>query len=311
MDKCFGGLEMYLSRIRLRPEVEAAQLGHLLKDRSSYGLHRLFWGLLAQGDSSTKEKRSFLFREEIAAEQDGRNSPRSGSGRKGDPVYYVLSESPPANSALFEVYSKAYTPRLSKGERLAFKLRVNPVVSRRTGEKKLNGKPKSSRHDIVMDAQRLWLQQQLDGLGLTAGGPKSAQVRKILDHATDQVVSAWKDTISQGPYADKLATRLGREALLRWAMRTVEAHRILEWWHSQGIRHGFEVATGRTGRPCLEANGYRWHALPEKHRSAGFSSLDLSGEIYVTEEDKFTRMLMTGIGPAKAFGCGLMMIRRV
>lgn len=302
---------MYLSRIRLRPEVEAAQLGHLLKDRSGYGLHRLFWGLLARDDGSTKEKRNFLFREEIAAEQDGRSSPRSGGGRKGDPVYYVLSSSPPANSPLFEVQSKAYNPRLLKGERLAFKLRVNPVVSRRTGEKKPNGKPRTSRHDIVMDAQRLWLQQQLDRLGLAIEGPKSVTIRKILDHATDQVIRTWKDTISQGPYADKLASRLGREALLRWAMRTVEAERVLRWWNRQATRHGFEIATDSSGQPCLEANGYRWHALPEKHRTAGFSSLDLSGEIYVTEVEKFTRVLMTGIGPAKAFGCGLMMIRRI
>ncbi|WP_369600857.1 type I-E CRISPR-associated protein Cas6/Cse3/CasE [Hahella sp. SMD15-11] len=301
---------MYLSRIRLRPEVEAVQLGLLLKDRSGYGLHRLFWGLFSD-NNATECKRNFLFREEVAAEQDGRNSPRSASGRKGDPVYYVLSAAPPQENPLFDIQTKHYAPRLAEGDRLAFKLRVNAVVSRRTGENQSGGKSRVVRHDIVMDAQHQWIQDQLDILGLQDDGAKKIRIRRILDYATDQLVSEWRHFVAQGPYAERLEARLGRQALLQWAMRTAESRRVLKWWQDKAANHGFEVGMGKSGLPALEVSGYRWHPLPEKHRTAGFSSLDLSGEVRVRDADKFTHMLMTGIGPAKAFGCGLMLVRRV
>jgi CRISPR system Cascade subunit CasE len=41
------------------------------------------------------------------------------------------------------------------------------------------------------------------------------------------------------------------------------------------------------------------------------NSLDLSGEVEVTDAERFTQLLTIGIGPAKAFGCGLMLVRRI
>lgn len=48
----------------------------------------------------------------------------------------------------------------------------------------------------------------------------------------------------------------------------------------------------------------------EKDRKAGYSSLDLTGKISVTDIDLFQKLLKDGIGKSKAFGCGLMMIQR-
>ena len=61
----------------------------------------------------------------------------------------------------------------------------------------------------------------------------------------------------------------------------------------------------------FQAEGYRWHALPKKGKTAGFSSVDFEGELEVTDAPKLVEVLFTGIGPAKAFGCGLMLVRRV
>lgn len=42
-----------------------------------------------------------------------------------------------------------------------------------------------------------------------------------------------------------------------------------------------------------------------------YSTMDFGGILTVTEPEKFTNTLMQGMGKAKAFGCGLMLIRKV
>ncbi|OMH30528.1 type I-E CRISPR-associated protein Cas6/Cse3/CasE [Motiliproteus sp. MSK22-1] len=278
---------MYLSRVRLHPSMDSTQLASLLRDRKGYGLHRLFWGLF---DS---KKRNFLFREELAAEQltcQGK--------RRADPLYYLLSaQEPQQDSPLLQVESKRYEPKLSTGDRLSFKLRVNAVVSR-------NGK----RHDIVMDTQRSWLQQELAALNLSGEGDKGSCKRRLLEHADDTRLIAWKSQIEKGPFGHRLEYRLKRSELLEWAMKTAVEVAIFRWWLRQGERHGFGLPENETS---LQAMAYQKHHLPEKNRNAGFNSLDLSGEVIVRDVDKFKELLFDGTGPAKAFGCGLMMIRRV
>lgn len=286
---------MYLSRIRLRPEIGQTQLVHLLKDRK-YGLHRLFWDLFSDGKADNQQ-RNFLFREELAVEQ----LPRPGK-RKADPVYYVLSREKPTENALFTVDVKPYNPKLAVGDRLSFKLRVNAVVTR-------NGK----RHDIVMDAQNSWLNSQLKGVGQSTDGVKGKRKQRLLDHAGDKQLEQWHAEIKSGCYNQKLEQQLGRTALMEWAIKTAETERVHSWWDRQGLeRHGFEVALHpKSGVPLLEYAAYLNHPIPEKGKSAGFSSVDLSGEVVVTDVEHFTRLLMEGTGPAKAFGCGLMLVRRV
>lgn len=287
---------MYLSRVQLRPELGATQLQHLLNDRKGYGLHRLFWGLFSDGNVD-RQKRNFLFREERAAEQLSR------PGRlKAAPVYFVLSPERPTGNKLFEVESKPYQPNLKEGDRLSFKLRVNAVVTR-------GGK----RHDIVMDAQNRWLNEQLEAVGQPINGKKSARKQRLLDYAGDLQLTRWREEIDAGIYRQKLEQQMGRTSLMEWAIKTTEATRVHQWWERQGEEnHGFEITMHPiTGQPLLEFAAYNHHPLPEKEKRAGFSSIDLSGEITVTEAERFTKLLMNGIGPAKAFGCGLMLVRRI
>lgn len=312
---------MYLSRVRLKPSLQRTQLTRLLQDRQGYGLHRLFWDLF-RDDNEPSKSRDFLFREEIAAEQLA-----NPGQRKADPVYYVLSISEPdQHNPLFEVAVKPYSPQLTVGERLAFKLRVNAVVHEKITrdspeqylrERQQRGvaepgklRKKRKRHDLVMHTQQQWLKEQLNLLGADVNGSKSDLKRRLLDLADDQRVQAWQDSIAKGPFSQQLEQQLGRKSTLEWAIKSAVEAAVQAWWQAQGQRLGFEVACDGAGQPMLESVAYQKHHLPEKAQKAGFNSLDLSGEIIVSDVAKFESLLQRGIGPAKAFGCGLMLIRR-
>lgn len=102
-------------------------------DANAYRAHEIVWRLFSD---SPERKRDFLFRWESAV-------------RHTTPVLYVVSERPPVDvHGLFaELRTKEYDPQLESGERLAFRLRANPVVKRRDE----NGR--QIVHDVVMDAK--------------------------------------------------------------------------------------------------------------------------------------------------------------
>jgi CRISPR system Cascade subunit CasE len=99
-----------------------------------------------------------------------------------------------------------------------------------------------------------------------------------------------------------------------WALKAAADSALESWLKEKGARNGFELVHGESmnGKKRLkfQAEGYRWHAMPKKGRDAGFSSVDFEGELQVVDPELFQTMLFNGIGPAKAFGCGLMMVRR-
>lgn len=77
------------------------------------------------------------------------------------------------------------------------------------------------------------------------------------------------------------------------------------WMTRQGDARGFEPRT-------TVVEGYSTIELGRKRRQgATFGILDLTGEIAVTEPEAFLTALAAGFGRAKAWGCGLMLIRRV
>ncbi len=88
-----------------------------------------------------------------------------------------------------------------------------------------------------------------------------------------------------------------------------------EWLARQGTSAGFRLAeapddNGRP-RPALRADGDAWRVLArEGAKPVRFSSLDLEGLIEVDDPAVFLSALARGFGRAKAFGCGLMLIRR-
>ena len=93
------------------------------------------------------------------------------------------------------------------------------------------------------------------------------------------------------------------------------------WIESQGARCGFSLAPALdhdvdgadeegAARPALRVTGYR--ALRVEHRGAEarLGVLDFDGVLEVQDPGAFVESVTRGFGRAKAFGCGLMLIRR-
>lgn len=82
-----------------------------------------------------------------------------------------------------------------------------------------------------------------------------------------------------------------------------------KWLCSRCAGLGFDVKVGG-----VRADGYRQHKLLKHNgnQAITFSTLDFNGILTVTNPDIFvTECLFKGIGPAKGFGCGLMLVRRI
>lgn len=94
------------------------------------------------------------------------------------------------------------------------------------------------------------------------------------------------------------------------AERRMEAIREkgFEWLARQGCKAGFEIR--EDGLLC---EGYRQHRIVKDagKPALSFSSLDFEGVLEVREPDLLTSAIARGFGPSKAFGCGLLLIRRL
>lgn len=79
-----------------------------------------------------------------------------------------------------------------------------------------------------------------------------------------------------------------------------------DWLIRQGKTHGFAL----TGGTVLD--GYDRVVVPRQiGKPAVLGVLDMSGVLEVTDPECFLMKLGQGFGHAKAFGCGLMLIRRM
>ena len=84
------------------------------------------------------------------------------------------------------------------------------------------------------------------------------------------------------------------------------------WLADQGARNGFRLPLNAAGEPVLRVDGYDQVrvARGRGQKAIMFSVLDLEGMLEVVAPDSFLEALARGFGKAKAFGCGLMLIRR-
>lgn len=225
---------MYISRANLDPSrLSYSEIVQWRLD-NPYETHRSLWRLFS---ADPEPQGRFLFRNEI----DG--SP----GR-----FIVVSSQAPNPIHPWRLETKPYAPRLLCGERLAFQVTVNPVVTRKDAD----GRRK--RHDVVMDLKKRlgWRDQALDER------PSEA----ALEH----------------------------QAGSQWLLERCE-------------ERGFFVDPMQ-----VLSQSYRQYRIPKrKGGPLQFSTLDLSGVLTVTDAERFQRMLFEGLGPAKGFGCGLLLVRRV
>ncbi|TVL29255.1 type I-E CRISPR-associated protein Cas6/Cse3/CasE [Shewanella xiamenensis] len=132
---------MFLSKVQLQPSLQAGAELVKLSQNGVYAAHQLLWQLFPD-----EQEREFLYREE----QDD----------FGQPQFFVLSKIQPVITPLFSIQSKAFNPKLVAGNRLAFKLRVNPTICVTSKE------GKSQRHDVLMHAKRQHKQSIANGVDL-------------------------------------------------------------------------------------------------------------------------------------------------
>jgi CRISPR system Cascade subunit CasE len=77
------------------------------------------------------------------------------------------------------------------------------------------------------------------------------------------------------------------------------------WLADRAERNGFALE-------AVHVDDYRQHRLVKRGQDQAirFSTLDYQGVLRVLDAERFLAALGNGIGPAKAFGCGLLLVRR-
>ena len=257
---------MLLTRARLRRDVSPETLRAVLApDDSARGAtaHHMVWHLF--GDVPER-RRDFLWRE---AEPG---------------LFYLLSaRAPEDRRELFDLDPpKPFAPRLAAGDRLAFVLRANATVARKSSPSDARGR----RCDVVMDAiyespgraraaararvlapmARRWLTTQGDAQGFV-----------LVERPREP---AWGDfdghVAGQAPTSDSITDAAARD--------DERAVRVLGY-------HTLRI--GRGGSAPMRVG-----------------VLDMEGVLEVRDPERFTAALCTGFGRARAFGCGLMLVRR-
>lgn len=111
-----------------------------------------------------------------------------------------------------------------------------------------------------------------------------------------QRVDVVMDALSPVPAADRAVQRM-----------PLASQEGTAWLSRQGEKAGFSVLEAEASDYSVEVlSGHRG----KRQGQPQFGILDLAGRIEITDPDAFLAQLPLGFGRAKAFGCGLMLIRR-
>ena len=81
----------------------------------------------------------------------------------------------------------------------------------------------------------------------------------------------------------------------------------INWLRARTDSNGFSIEPGQ-----VVADGYQQHRsrIKRQRRLIRYSSVDFQGILTVINTERFRKALISGIGKSKAFGCGLLLIRR-
>lgn len=122
---------------------------------------------------------------------------------------------------------------------------------------------------------------------------KSADGKKRIRH--DVVMNAKRDLAISGTGKTKISTG------------ELQFKTGVKWLEDRGQKFGF----------CFDLElvrvfGYQQHRIKRNNRKSyiQFSSLDYNGILSVTDSNRFYHALINGIGRSKAFGCGLILVKR-
>lgn len=118
--------------------------------------------------------------------------------------------------------------------------------------------------------------------------------RKCIRHRHDVIMDAKRRLVETNSFFPGNMSVLIQQESSRWLLNRSEGS-------------GFLPVPGR-----IIAGGYRKMEFSQgrKKNRISISVVDLEGVLRVTEPDLFLKKIYDGIGPAKGFGCGLMLIKR-
>ena len=105
----------------------------------------------------------------------------------------------------------------------------------------------------------------------------------------------------------ELKTRLKEKPGVRPRESDIVQQAGFDWLAQKSGANGFFIRA-----EDIRADEYLQHRFRKTKgdHEIRISTLDFTGLLTVTDPDPFVRALFTGIGPAKGFGCGMMMIKR-
>ena len=265
---------MYFSLITPTPgaEREAA----MQWAQSPYGDHQWLWRFLAAEPGTARD---FLFRR------------RDGEGSM--PGFYVVSARMPQSfSDAWQVQSRDYDPQLQEGQRLGFELRANPV-------KQLKVERSPEQLKVFMERRRKE--------GLPEKETKRRVYADVVMHEKMRLLAArgfkrwaeWPNTDETKPALYELVQEC-----------------CLHWLECRAEKAGFRVLSrelheedGDRLIKSVRVDGYAQHRAERK--DIRFSTVDFTGELEISNATSFRKTLIEGIGHAKSFGCGLLLVRRI
>ncbi len=201
---------------------------------------------------------------------------------QGWPDFHTVSSRKPTDdTSCWEIETKEYNPKLVKNEQLYFSLRANPTTLK---------KKERTEEEI-----KIWTKNRLAS-GLCQKDPTKKRVRH------DIVMSAKKELDLKIQSSDE-----------RPNLADIVQDTGLEWLALHEKRFGFEIDKSQD-KSAIRVDGYLQHKLYKgggKH-PIQYSTLDFNGLLTITDPELFiNECLYKGIGSAKGFGCGLMMVKRI
>ncbi|SCL13512.1 type I-E CRISPR-associated protein Cas6/Cse3/CasE [Micromonospora inyonensis] len=83
-------------------------------------------------------------------------------------------------------------------------------------------------------------------------------------------------------------------------------HEQVEWLTSRAERNGFAIASQQDGRPNLRLHRRQTQTFRRGMGTVTLTTATYDGILQVTDADALRRAMTSGIGHAKAYGCGLL-----
>ncbi|MBB5801241.1 CRISPR system Cascade subunit CasE [Saccharothrix ecbatanensis] len=105
------------------------------------------------------------------------------------------------------------------------------------------------------------------------------------------------------------ATQDTRPVELKGKTRRVAHHKPddqIAWLIRKGEQHGFVIPTARDGQPDVNPSPVPRMTGRKDNSTITIDPVRFDGHLIITDHTAFTHALTTGIGRAKAYGCGLL-----